>query len=110
MNQALESKLHSLKLSGMAEALTVRNQEAMANQLAYTDFLELLLERGEKLTVREVRNKVTGQVWKGSGGQEPVEVTTGYDGNDGQLDLKPVGAARSRTVTGAEVSSVPVSR
>lgn len=44
MNHALESKLRSLKLSGMAEALSVRNQEAISNQLAYTDFLELLLE------------------------------------------------------------------
>ena len=43
MNQ-LESKLRSLKLSGMAEALSVRNQEAISSQLAYTDFLELLLE------------------------------------------------------------------
>ena len=43
MNQ-LESKLHSLKLSGMAEALSIRNQEAISSQLAYTDFLELLLE------------------------------------------------------------------
>jgi len=43
MNQ-LESKLRSLKLSGMAEALSVRNQEAISRQLAYTDFLELLLE------------------------------------------------------------------
>ncbi len=44
MNQALESKLRTLKLSGMAEALAVRNQEAISSQLAYTDFLELLLE------------------------------------------------------------------
>jgi DNA replication protein DnaC len=43
MNQ-LESKLHNLKLSGMAEALSIRNQEAISSQLAYTDFLELLLE------------------------------------------------------------------
>jgi len=29
---------------GMAEALAVRNQEAISSQLAYIDFLELLLE------------------------------------------------------------------
>jgi len=44
MNQALENKLRTLKLSGMAEALSVRNQEAISSQLAYTDFLDLLLE------------------------------------------------------------------
>jgi DNA replication protein DnaC len=44
MNQALENKLRSLKLSGMAQSLSVRNQEAITNHLAYTDFLELLLE------------------------------------------------------------------
>jgi DNA replication protein DnaC len=44
MKQDLERKLRTLKLSGMAEALTVRNQEAISSQLAYIDFLELLLE------------------------------------------------------------------
>jgi DNA replication protein DnaC len=44
MKQDLERKLRTLKLSGMAEALAVRNQEAISNQLAYIDFLELLLE------------------------------------------------------------------
>lgn len=44
MNQDLERKLRTLKLSGMAGSLSVRNQEAISNQLAYTDFLELLLE------------------------------------------------------------------
>jgi DNA replication protein DnaC len=44
MKQDLERKLRTLKLSGMAEALTVRNQEAISNQLAYIDFLDLLLE------------------------------------------------------------------
>jgi DNA replication protein DnaC len=61
MNQALESKLRSLKLSGMAEALIVRNQEAIANQLAYTDFLELLLEdelnkRRDRLFGRRIKH------------------------------------------------------
>jgi DNA replication protein DnaC len=44
MKQYLANKLRSLKLSGMAQSLPVRNQEAITNQLAYTDFLELLLE------------------------------------------------------------------
>jgi DNA replication protein DnaC len=53
MNNALESKLRTLKLSGMAEALPIRNQEAISSQLAYTDFLELLLE--DELTKRRDR-------------------------------------------------------
>jgi DNA replication protein DnaC len=53
MKQDLERKLRTLKLSGMAEALTVRNQEAISSQLAYMDFLELLLE--DELTKRRDR-------------------------------------------------------
>jgi DNA replication protein DnaC len=60
VNQALESKLRTLKLSGMAEALSIRNQEAISSQLAYTDFLELLLEdelnkRRDRLFSRRLR-------------------------------------------------------
>jgi DNA replication protein DnaC len=53
MNNELERKLHILKLSGMAEALPIRNQEAISSQLAYTDFLELLLE--DELSKRQDR-------------------------------------------------------
>jgi len=60
MNHELERKLHALKLSGMAEALPVRNQEAISSQLAYTDFLELLLEdelskRRDRLFARRLK-------------------------------------------------------
>ena len=44
MNNELERKLSSLKLSGMVDTLAIRNQEAMSSNLAYTDFLELLVE------------------------------------------------------------------
>ena len=44
MNNELERKLSSLKLSGMVDTLVIRNQEAMSSKLAYTDFLELLVE------------------------------------------------------------------
>ena len=44
MNPELDRKLRSLRLSGMALALPARNQEAIHHQLAYTDFLELLVE------------------------------------------------------------------
>lgn len=40
----LETKLKSLRLSGVAQALPVRNQEAIHTKLPYTDFLELLVD------------------------------------------------------------------
>jgi DNA replication protein DnaC len=44
MNIELERKLRHLRLSGFIGALPVRNQEAISRQLAYTEFLELLIE------------------------------------------------------------------
>lgn len=60
MNHTLETKLRTLKLSGMAEALSIRNQEAISSQLPYTDFLELLLEdelakRRDRLYARRLK-------------------------------------------------------
>jgi DNA replication protein DnaC len=49
----LERKLRGLKLSGMADAMAIRNQEAISSHLAYTDFLELLVE--DELTKRRDR-------------------------------------------------------
>lgn len=53
MTNELERKLRGLKLSGMAEVLPIRNQEAISSHLAYTDFLELLVE--DELTKRRDR-------------------------------------------------------
>jgi DNA replication protein DnaC len=53
VNPELERKLRSLRLSGMAAALDTRNQEAIHHQLAFTDFLELLVE--DELTRRRDR-------------------------------------------------------
>ncbi len=53
MNPELDRKLRYLRLSGMAAALPARNQEAVHHQLAYTDFLELLVE--DELTRRRDR-------------------------------------------------------
>lgn len=53
MNPELERKLRYLRLSGMAAALLARNQEAVSHHLAYTDFLELLVE--DELTKRRDR-------------------------------------------------------
>jgi DNA replication protein DnaC len=53
MNPELERKLRYLKLSGMANALEARNQEAIHHQLAYPEFLELLIE--DEMTMRRDR-------------------------------------------------------
>lgn len=53
MNPELERKLRSLRLSGMAAALDARNQEAIHHQLAFSEFLELLVE--DELTRRRDR-------------------------------------------------------
>ena len=60
MSNELERKLSSLKLSGMVDTLSIRNQEAISSKLAYTDFLELLVEdelnkRRDRLFVRLIQ-------------------------------------------------------
>ena len=40
----LERQLRALRVSGMAQTLLARNQEAIANHLAYTEFLTLLVD------------------------------------------------------------------
>ena len=40
----LERQLRTLRVSGMAQTLLARNQEAIANNLAYTEFLTLLID------------------------------------------------------------------
>ena len=44
MNPELDRKLRHLRLSGIANALEARNQEAVHHHLAYPEFLELLVE------------------------------------------------------------------
>jgi DNA replication protein DnaC len=53
MNAALSAALKQLRLSGLAESLTVRLQEAQANRLAHAEFLELVL--ADELAVRQER-------------------------------------------------------
>ena len=53
MNPELDRKLRSLKLSGMVASLPARNQEAIHHQLAYPEFLELLVE--DELATRRDR-------------------------------------------------------
>lgn len=53
MNPELERKLRTLRLSGMVATLDTRNQEAIHHHLAFTDFLELLVE--DELNLRRDR-------------------------------------------------------
>jgi DNA replication protein DnaC len=53
MKDALDSALRDLRLSGLASTLDVRLQEAKANRLNHTEFLELVLQ--DELVVRKDR-------------------------------------------------------
>ena len=60
MNERLVSMLHDLRLSGLAQTLDVRLQEAAGHQLNHAEFLELifqdeLLVRQERLIARRVK-------------------------------------------------------
>jgi DNA replication protein DnaC len=56
----LERQLRALRVSGMAQTLLARNQEAIANHLAYTEFLTLLVDdefarRRDRLFTRRLK-------------------------------------------------------
>src|ERR1700744_1784295 len=53
MNQ-LQTTLRQLRLSGLAQTLDVRLQEAVASQLTHGEFLELILQ--DELEVRQQRH------------------------------------------------------
>ena len=53
MNATLAECLKKLRLSGMAQSLDLRFQEAAANRLDYAEFLELVLP--DELSVRHER-------------------------------------------------------
>lgn len=53
MNDRLQSTLHQLRLSGLAESLDVRLQEAAGHKLSHLEFLELILQ--DELLVRQQR-------------------------------------------------------
>jgi DNA replication protein DnaC len=60
MNDALHAALSKLRLSGLAQSLDVRLQEASGNQLNHAEFLELVLQdelaiRAERLVNRRVK-------------------------------------------------------
>jgi DNA replication protein DnaC len=53
MNDALTKTLRQLRLSGLAQSLEVRLQEASANRLGHQEFLELILQ--DEMLVRQQR-------------------------------------------------------
>jgi DNA replication protein DnaC len=60
MNDALQKALTKLRLSGLAQSLDVRLQEASGNSLNHAEFLELILQdelaiRAERLVNRRVK-------------------------------------------------------
>jgi len=60
MNETLQTALRKLRLSGLAQSLDVRLQEAAGNGLTHLEFLELILQdeilvRAERLINRRVK-------------------------------------------------------
>lgn len=53
MNERLHSALRKLRLSGLADSLSVRLEEAAASRLTHAEFLELILQ--DELAVRDDR-------------------------------------------------------
>ena len=53
MNEAVQTALKKLRLSGMAQSLDIRLQEAAGNSLNHAEFLELILQ--DELLVRQER-------------------------------------------------------
>jgi DNA replication protein DnaC len=67
MNAKLAEYLKKLRLSGMAQTLDVRLQEAMANRLDHAEFLELVL--ADEMAIRQER--LTARGLKAAGFREP---------------------------------------
>jgi len=61
VNEALQSAMRKLRLSGMSQTLEVRLQEAAGNRLGHVEFLELVLQdelvvRADRLVDRRVKS------------------------------------------------------
>ena len=53
MNESLQTALKKLRLSGLAQSLEIRLQEALGNGLNHAEFLELILQ--DELAIRAER-------------------------------------------------------
>jgi DNA replication protein DnaC len=71
MNAKLSESLKKLRLSGLAQTLAVRLQEAAANRLSHAEFLELAL--ADELTVRQERGVARGLKAAGFREQKTLE-------------------------------------
>jgi len=71
MNSKLSESLKKLRLSGMAQTLDVRLQEATANRLNHAEFLELVL--ADELAVRQERVVARGLKNAGFRDQKTLE-------------------------------------
>jgi DNA replication protein DnaC len=67
----LTSVLKKLRLSGIMDSLTVRNQQAVKEQLAYTEFLALLLQ--DEVARREQRRFTSLQQRSGLSGSKTLD-------------------------------------
>jgi len=61
MNESIHQRLRALRLSGLAQALDVRLQEAAGHGLSHLEFLELLLQ--DELNVRQQRQLSRRKKW-----------------------------------------------
>jgi DNA replication protein DnaC len=82
MNAKLSEALKQLRLSGLAESLDVRLQEAGANRLDHAEFLELVLR--DELAVRHQR-QIARHI-KAAGFREPKSLEDFRD-----FSLNPTG-------------------
>jgi len=67
MNERLQDALRKLRLSGLAESLQVRLEEAAANRLTHAEFLELILQdelavRGQRQTQKRTKDAAFREV------------------------------------------------
>ena len=75
MDQQLTQRMKSLRLSGMASTMEVRNTEAIAASLSHLEFLELLVE--DELGIRADRpTQKTPQAGPLPGPQKPWRTLT----------------------------------
>ena len=76
MNDSLMTTLKQLRLSGLAQTLDVRLQEAGGNHLTHAEFLELILQ--DELLVRKERQiarRVTSAAFRES--EKSCKISTG---------------------------------
>ena len=77
MNETMQTALRKLRLSGLAQSLDVRLQEAAGNGLTHMEFLELILQdeilvRAERLINRLRVQSINQEEAGGRSGHVPI--------------------------------------